>query len=399
MHELTSVPPVQGYGILMGCPLWSSKNEDGTLNQDFIDRFFFFCLPSILAKQNADTLRDNCRLVIFTDVESYDRFWLMKRKVEQNHSIEVVIQIIPDEILAHLPKSPLNKYWLLGTVQQLLIQMAAHWRMGFHMLMPDHIYSEAYFKNLFRLAVEEGYEGLAQTGISADIEGVLPELEQYRQENGSLEIPDVDLGDMGYRHLHKQMIHNKMNDRDFSGDAFPLSHYVFWQGHDKLYLYCCHMNAAYLSPRMCKEAPIRLHNALDTELPYFMPNKVGLVTAEDGMTFIEVSDEKKLNHTSRVNFGQFAAQAWATVHFKDDYKPFFAQPNTVPIKPRTDGMDEEKILAQHAAIVKALDDCKPRVKAIMDEMDAKMREQYKQEQQVAIEAENSINFAPREAAD
>ena len=207
MRRLTSLPSAPATGLLMGCPLYALTKEDGTRDEDFIDRFFFFCLPSILAKRNAAVLQGNCTIVIATDEGSYERFWLMRRKLRQNHGIDCQIVIIPDDIMALVNDRPLNKYWLLGTVQQLLLQMAASAGQGFHMLMPDHIYSHAYFENLFRLSIQDGFEGLAQTGISADIEGVLPELEQYRTDSGALEIPDVDLGDMGYRHLHKQISH------------------------------------------------------------------------------------------------------------------------------------------------------------------------------------------------
>jgi hypothetical protein len=347
LHGQSSAP---GHGLLMGCPLWG---------EEYIDRFFYFGLPSIRASKNIAALKEHgCRLVIYTEDASFERFWVMKRALRKE-GIDVKIKVIPNEIMEQVPDKALNKYWLLGTVQQLLIQEAAESGMSFHALHPDHLHCDEYFVNLLRLAAE-GNDCIAQTSISGDIAACLPELEQWRKENGSLEIPAVEVGDLGWRHLHMQTRYNLMNKVDITKE-FPKTHFQCWQGEDTLYLYCCHMNATYLSADVCKQAPVRLHNALDTELPYFMPanTTVCVPDASDGMTFIELSDDSKAGAGDMVPFAEFAAQCWSTVHYRDDWLPFFKVANEVPIKPQAEFMPVEEIQKKQNSIVQALINVKP----------------------------------------
>jgi hypothetical protein len=349
-----------GHGLLMGCPLWG---------EEYIDRFFYFGLPSIRASKNIAALKGHgCRLVVYTDDASFERFWVMKRSLRKE-GIDVKIKVIPAEIMEQVPDKALNKYWLLGTVQQLLIQEAAESGMSFHALHPDHLHNEEYFVNLLRLA--QTNDCIAQTSISGNIEACLPELEQWRKEDGSLEIPGVELGDLGWRHLHNQTRYNLMNGVDITKE-FPKTHFQCWQGEDKLYLYCCHMNATYLSADVCRQAPVRLHNALDTELPYFMPanTTVCVPEASDGMTFIELSDDAKMGGTKKdlVPFIEFAAQCWSTVHFRDDWMPFFRVANEVPIKPQAEFMPVEEIQTKQNSIVQALINVKPIIQEQAEKM-------------------------------
>ncbi len=341
LGKVYSAPAASDHGVLMGCPLWGD---------DFIDRFAFFCLPSIKAAKNLEAIKGRCRLVLFTDEPGFVRLFQLARAIEKI-GIAVQVHVIPQVIMEHLPKSPLNKYWLLGTIQNLLVQMAGRAGMGFHMLQPDHLYAHAYFLNMFRLAAD--YDGIAQTSISGDVAVCLPELEQWRAPDGSLEIPDRELGDMAFRHLHKQSQVSMMNGADLTKDL-PDSHFLFWVGRDKLHLFCCHMNAAWLSPAVCQRAPVRLHNALDTELPAFMPENVCIPGADDGMTFVELSDDTKLHSVDRVNFPDFALRCWATVHFGLNHMPFFEAVCEVPIKEQAAFADEEAIAKTHSTLIAGL---------------------------------------------
>jgi hypothetical protein len=362
-HALNGQSLAQGRGLLMGCPLWG---------EEYVNRFFHFCLPTIRAPKNLEALRERgCRLVIYTDDESFERFWVMKRDLRKK-GIECEIKVIPQEIMEQVPDKPLNKYWLLGTVQQLLIQEAAEAGMSFHALHPDHLHCDDYYVNLLRLA-DAGNDCIAQTSISGDLEACLPELEQWRvtegANSGALAIPAVEVGDLGWRHLHMQTRYNLMNKVDITKE-FPKTHFQCWQGEDKLYLYCCHMNATYLSADVCRQAPVRLHNALDTELPYFMPANatVCVPDASDGMTFIELSDDSKGGAGPLVPFGDFAAQCWTTVHWRDDWLPFFKVANEVPIKPQAEFMAVEDIQKRQNSIVQALINVKSALEKRVKEM-------------------------------
>src|SRR5678816_3726236 len=265
--ELYRGQPWRGRGLLMCAPVWGQK---------YLDRFEKLCLPSIMSRENYEALKGQCRMVLFTDIKSYSRLLHFTEGME-DVGFDLDVRLIPPELMAQLPTGPndpdyaaksLNKYWILGVVQNGGVQMAKRAGMAFHQLHPDHIYAPTYYANMWRLATQ--YEGIAQTGISANITTALPEILTYAQPDGSLTIPDRHLGDIGWRHLHKQTTAAIMNNATIPDDL-PESHLWLWQGQDKLHLHCCHMNAAYMSANVCAMAHSRIPATIDAELPYFMP--------------------------------------------------------------------------------------------------------------------------------
>ncbi len=389
MHKFACVPPPQANPlappkVLMGCPLWGDE---------FVARFTTLCLPTLMAPRNRAALTGRCQIVFFTDAQSFKGLYYLARDMTAA-GLPTTVHVIPqplmdfnngiefekakqsyDKIVARKAPaaeieeahrqmcavgSTLNKYWLLGVTQQLLLQFAGKAGMGFHTLFPDHLYAEAYFENMWRIAGETPDAGIAQTGISGNIHTCLPEIETFRQPDGSLIIPDRDLGDMGFRNLHKQMKGNIMGKNDMSVDM-PNSHYMFWVGKDKLHVNCCHMNAVWIPPTATATAPLKLYNALDTMLPMFMPEKVYIPDAEDGLGFLEVSDNYKTESAGRVDFATYAAAAWNQVHLSDDWNPFFEAACEVPIKEQTDYIEEDEIKKQHATVVAWLKAAKPLV--------------------------------------
>lgn len=400
MHKSACVlpPPANPLApprVLMGCPLWGNE---------YIARFTTLCLPTLMAPKNRAALTGRCQIVFFTDEASFKGLYYLARDMTAA-GLPTTVHVIPQAIMdfnngiefekakqahdrlvarnapsadireAHRNMSAvgstLNKYWLLGVTQQLLIQMAGKWRMGFHSLFPDHLYAEAYFENMFRLVGENPDAGIAQTGISADIHTCLPEIENFRQSDGSLVFPDRELGDMGFRHLHKQMRGNIMGKTDIA-TSMPNSHYMFWVGKDKLHVNCCHMNAVWIPPSKTSTCPIKLYNAIDTMLPMFMPERVYIPDEQDGLGFLEVSDDKKNESAPRVDFATYAAQAWNQVHLSDDWNPFFEASCEIPIKEQTDYTEEEEIKKQHATICDWLYAAKP---AIVDMLKAAQKKQ------------------------
>lgn len=349
MSDLYRGQPWRGPGILMGCPVWGEK---------YLERFEKYCLPTIMSPKNHAALKGRCRMVLFTDMASYARLLHFTEGME-TVGFDLDLRIIPQEIMAQLPPPGakaddprhLNKYWILGVAGNVQVQMAKRAGMAFHMLLPDHVYEQDYFPNMFRLGAK--YEGIAQTGISANVDGCGPELETYKQEGGAITIPGRDLGDMGWRHLHKQTRASLMNDATIPDDL-PESHLWTWQGRDKLHLYCCHMNAAYLSAAMCDKAPSRIPATIDAELPAFMPKDFYVPTAEDGMTFIEVSDETKADNPKRVNAKKFAQFCWMKVRYGKQWMPYVERVCEVPIHPQATYMEADEIEAEHARLLAML---------------------------------------------
>lgn len=402
MHKSACVlpPPANPLApkkVLMGCPLWGDE---------FVARFTTLCLPTLMAPKNRAALAGRCQIVFFTDAKSFKGINYLARDMTAA-GLPTTVHVIPQQIMdfnngieyekahqahkrliarnapaaeieeadrhAQAVGSTLNKYWLLGVTQQILIWMAGKQGMGFHSLFPDHLYAEAYFENMWRIADQEPNGGIAQTGISADIHSCLPDIETFRQEDGSLVIPDRELGDMGFRHLHKQMRGNIMGKADIATDM-PNSHYMFWVGRDKLHVNCCHMNAVWIPPSKTAIAPIKLYNAIDTMLPMFMPEKVYIPDGLDGLGFLEVSDNLKNESAARVDFANYAAQAWNQVHLSDDWNPFFEASCEVLIKEQTEYTEESEIQKQHATICAWLKAAKPHVKEMLESAQKKQEE-------------------------
>ncbi|HEX7971885.1 MAG TPA: hypothetical protein VF501_06665 [Thiobacillus sp.] len=359
-----NVPFRMGPYLLMGCPLWGDE---------YIARFTTLCLPTLMSARNKAALSGRCRIVLFTNEASFSGLWNLARDMT-NSGIETLVYVVPSNVMDKINDMPLNKYWLLGACQQLSIQMAGRWGMAFHALHPDHIHAEAYFENVFRLAEKHPGAGIAQTGISADIHAALSDLEKFRQPDSSLAIPDRDLGSIGWKHLHKQIRGLTMNGVDILGNDMPNSHFLMWTGKDKLYAFCCHMNAVYLPPEATARSPIHLFNAMDTMLPYYMPKDVYVPDADDGLTFIEVSDEKKSANDVRVSFPDWAAQCWNTVHGSDAWMPFFETVCEIPVHEQAEYMEEEAIRSQHATLVEGLKASKEPIMEALTAMHKAMEE-------------------------
>lgn len=331
---------VSGPGLLMGIPLWGKK---------FINRFGMACAPTMLSPGNAEAFRqNNVSMVVYTDRPGLEEL--------------APARLIPPAIMERVQHGS-NKYWLLGAIQNLCIQAAGKAGMGFHMLMPDHLYAENYFPNLFRLA--KIHEAIVQTGISGLWNECILELDRYRQDN-ALIVPDRILGDMAWRHLHPQMQPNLMNDADLDS-SMPESHYHLWQGRDFLRIYCCHANLAYLSPKLCAAAPVMRFSPIDTRLPYLVPGEFYSPKQDDGLTFIELSDDAKPYVRGNVDFEQFALNCWARMGAKSDYMRFAAAASEVPIAEQPLWLESEEIDARQRRIEAGLWANQASAKAVIDE--------------------------------
>lgn len=346
MREMRRLPGQQGPGMLMGCPIWG-----GT----FIDRFGKYCLPTICAPKNLAALSGNCRIVLFTDPEGWLTLDTMMKPLRLQWGIDYQIVTLPPDMMK-LATDGQHHYQVLAACQNLLLQMAAWWGMSFHMLMPDHVHGEAFFANLDRLAAD--HDAIVQTGISADIRTAMRDIEAYRPANDEpLTIPDRELGDIGRRHLHPQMRVYLMNDARLP-DRMPNSHYMLWQAPDRMRIHSPHMNATYLSARLCALAPVpigaNLLKTIDTRLPVLIPNgKFHVVQIDDGMTYIEVSDGSKGAYPGYVGGETFALACWKNVHFSKRFMPYFNAACDVPTKYPEDGkeMTLDAIADQHAASI------------------------------------------------
>lgn len=351
--KLFDVPPARGNGVLLGCPVWGA---------DFIDnRLGIYALASVVSPRNLEALRGRCRLVLFTREADKDRVMKMLEPLAC-WGIETQAKVIPDAVWEWERQSEFYRYPLLGVVQSLCLLMAGRSGLGFSMFQPDHVFSEAYFENLMRLA--PSHDAIIQISVSANIETACADLEKFRnRDGGELTIPDVDLGTIGWKHLHQQMRMYLMNDAEIP-TRMPHSHFLLWQGRDRLRIHSCHHNPAWLSPTLCQRLRSDDYRAvvatLDTKLPGILNGAAAYVTGvDDGMMFIEISDSRKRAAPKYVDRMDFVKAAWRNVGFGDAYKQFFRQPCDVPIRPQKKGLPLDVIEDQFGQVFDLLEGDRP----------------------------------------
>ncbi len=343
--ELAHTPPLvcENPTLLMGVAVWGRK---------FIDNFLHYCIPTLLAPLNVAALTNRLLLVIHTDAESFD---YLKERVRylEDYRIDLEIHIIPQHLLDMVPERETNKYWLLGTIQHYYLLEAAHKGMNFHMLMPDHVYSNEFFPNLLRLAAQ-GHEGIIQSSINGTLEKCTEILENHRFAN-FITVDAQQLMDIGFANLHTGISACIMNGRD-PLDNITMSNYLIWVGKNTVYTFSPHASLLYLSNRLLRKITLRLHNALDTQIPYYIPTHETFYkpTRDDGVVYIELTEASKPFATQTGNFYEFCFRYWVLTHFNRDFERIYAVPNEFPVSEQKDGLPDEHILANMAGISSAL---------------------------------------------
>lgn len=331
-------------GLLMGCALWGA---------DYIASFEKYCLPSILAPANIEALSGRARFVFFTSAAGYISLISVAKKM-QRHGIEVGISVIKPEFLDEVEKHRLNKYWILGTLQNALIQMAGRWGMSVHLVFPDVIYNRQFFANLFLLGEEHGAIVLAGP-VALSCTELCEEIEACRQPGGTLDIEARDLGNMGLCYLHPMQRIKLLNGRNLDTDMPAGTIWLAWAARTKMCIYTAHTNMAWLSAELCALAPSRIPATIDAELPIFMP-RFYTPKAQDGLAYLEINDAgvQRIYSTERLSFAEFAQGFWTNIKFDDRYMPFFNECCEVPVHDVPGGLDEEEIQRQHAHVVRRL---------------------------------------------
>lgn len=353
-EELYGRAMVKGEGVLMGCPMWG---------RDYVERWAYYSLPTLLAPANQAALKDRCRLVLFIPRAARPMVHRLTRGVA-SAGIEVIFRDIPDNVLDIMSRDYGARFRALGLVGNVLTHMAGRAGMGAHMYQPDQAYGHEYWPNLFRLAKD--HEAITQMSLNVSVESAADEIEQYRIETGALVFPDRELGDLGYRHMHPQCQLHSMNAAKIP-DKIPSSHRLWWQGDGAVHMYSAHTHPAWLSPAICRDSPVAFTSTLDTLLPEYIPpgddgKPVFYVPAiDDGLTFIELSDRGKPANRPYVPLEQFCEDFWRNSSFGDAYMPFFVRPSLVPIKPKASHITDEEIKRQFAQILAALEESQDRI--------------------------------------
>lgn len=330
-------------GILLACPVWG---------EEYIARFWVYCVPSLLAPANAAALADGrSRIVLFTDEAGVFLLAKAKRHLEAA-GIDVRLHLIPAAIAALLGKNRQNRYTLLSVVHNIGVQMAGRLGMGFNMMAADHVYGAEFFPNLKRLATK--YHAIAQSALSADIATVGRDLVKHVVGNDRLVVPGDRLNAIAWKHLHAQMrwMTVGLNGRNIT-TRMPGSTWLAWRGERSLSIVSPHMNVTYLSPLMCRMAPTCVPDTLDTRLPAFMPAGAYVPTPADGLAYIEVSDADKGHSRENLTRAQWVDNLWHVVRFKESYLPFM-QPCEIAIPASATGLSAKTIERQRGVLMQAL---------------------------------------------
>lgn len=343
--------------LMMGLVVWG---------REYIDTLIDLCIPSLLSPANIEALSGRTRLVIHTDEQSFD-YLVQRIKLVEQYGIELAIHIIPQPLIEMTPERPCNKYWLLGTCQHLHLKYARHAGMGYHMLMPDHLYSERYFPNLLRLA--DKHLSIVQSSLNTDKDKVAKVMALYRIGD-AISIDSYMLNNVALMYMHEGIKPVIMNGRDILRDI-PASSFLVFIGKDYFCTFSPHMSIAYLSPQALENLPMMLHNALDTHLPWQAPDFY-VPQPEDDMSYLELSSPDKSFGTQTTDFTDYALRFWVVTHFYDEYLKVMMSKNKYPVKKSSDYMEESEIDAVMHRIVTLLKDTKDTIKRIHDEAQNEM---------------------------
>jgi len=337
-HELQADYGLDGVRLVMGCPVWGDL---------YVDQFLGYCLPSLVANKI-----DGCALVLFVDGPTEQRL------LGYPCPIPTIFRRLPEPIMEGLYAEPGHKYFLLAAAHNLLIHQAAKVGAGFHMTVPDTVYSVNYFENLERLGKQ--HAAIAHTGFAIVPRTGLPVLDGFRQAS-TLKISAADLGRIGWEHLNPQWASWTMDDiTDFQSSGengqlplMPSSHYIHWRGRDAYRIHCAHQSAAWISPERCKQVTPELGGTVDSELPRYLAGDFYAPTLADDMTYIVIACESPVD--GRVPFEVFQKEFWRFIGSDRRFMPYFLAPCVVPAPHDESAPDDAELDRRLAALIARLE--------------------------------------------
>ncbi len=349
MYEIYGSPPDAPPGhwaqqhmtrLMMGFPVWG---------KEYIQRFVLYGLASIMAPANLAALKGRCRIVIFTENAARPVLFRLTRPAHRA-GIDFVFRNIPDWVL-ELTKEWESQFFVVGCVQNICAHMASRAGMAFSMTMPDHLVGPQFYPNLFRLG--QKHEAIYQAGLSIEIGAAAEHIEQYRAPDGSLSVPDIELGNLAAKHLHPQSHAHLMNLATIP-DHLPMSHRLIWQGKESIRIHSCHGNPIWLAPHLLRDPPVAFTSTMDCLTPEYVPGEFYVPTPQDQMAFVEVSDFRKPELGQSVTADGFAEWVYNQTSFTDDYWPYFKRPSVMRCSPQPEGLDEAEIDRQYAQVMDIL---------------------------------------------
>jgi hypothetical protein len=356
--------------VLMGVPLWG---------REFLERFAIWCLPTLGSPENLKALRGRCRIVIYRPPAAGPLMFRLCNWLRRE-GFEVVLRDIPEWVMAEMTAAPdasaderAEKYDLqfcmIGCVQNIMSHMAGRDGMGFHMLMPDHVYAKDYFANMFRLA--KSHDAIVQAGLSVNIEAAKDALDAYRNNDpraGELSIPDRALGTIAAQYMHDESLSLFMNRGSLKPgeERIPRGPRLIWQSREALHIYSCFQNAVWLAPHLMANAPVAFTSTMDCLLPEFVPPgesgepRIYVPKPSDGCAMVEVSMPGKPIPGKFVTAPEFCEWLWNRVSFTRDYWPYLKRPMVMETELNPDLPAPKEIEGQFATIMDLLEGSRAR---------------------------------------
>lgn len=339
LDTIRTAGPSPSPGMLLGCAVWGAK---------FVAVFARFCIPSLLAKGNREALVANkATVMLWTDQESEAVLRLAVTPLEAA-GISCEVRLIPARIFE--AGHALHKFTVASAAHCLLMKLGACMGRGVHPLYPDHIYSDHYFAGM---GLDCPHDAIAHGAVSADIIDSLAESKTY-QRGPALEIPAEKLGAFGLKYLHQQMQACVIAP----GAAMPRSQTLLWVGRNALHFAGPIFNPVWLSPRLCREAPVVFPVTFDAEVHALTGGDYHIPGRDDGMVLVEMSTRAKKPVGKAANFGEWLGLVWLQMNYKSENLDLYKRRTLIPTEHNEDCLDDTIIDIEHAALMRELPGCK-----------------------------------------
>jgi hypothetical protein len=318
-------------GLMLGAVIWGRW---------YLDVFTDYGLPTILAPENVAALQDST-IALYTDEAGRERLEVTMMAA-RDAGIDVELHTLPAEIIAAHERPFLP----LAAAQQLLVTRAARAGMAFHQLAPDHEYSARYFPNLKRLG--RIHRNIAHGGLNVACPPIRA-LEAYRSADGSLAIPARALATIGWDHATMCPMNGTSPDR------MPDEHYQVSRARDRVMLFNCYANPAYMPPEVCKklDVPNMTTGTLDCHTMGLFRGDFYVPGVEDDMGFLSLGNAvqgtgRAANYTT---LDAFLARMWREIGGQPELLAYYLRPTEMAAEIDETAPTAETVMAQQAAQV------------------------------------------------
>lgn len=323
------IPDRKRGGLMLGAVVWG---------QWYLDMLRDYCLPSLMAPENRDALADDV-IAIYTSEAEEDAVHDIVRHVRAA-GIAVDIHTIPAAVLAASDRP----FLCLSAAQQLLVTRAARAGMDFHQLHPDHSYSERYVPVLKKLGARHG--NIAHGGLNVSCPP-LPALDLYRG-NGALVVPARELATIGWDNTIMCAMNGTAPDR------MPDEHYQVWRARDRVMLFNCYANPAFIPAAVCKKLDTAqmTTGTLDCHTKSLFRADFYVPTSKDDLAFVALGDASQRGRaTNYTSLDAFLDRMWREIGGQADLLAYYLRPTEMAASIDESAPTAEEVMARQTALL------------------------------------------------